>query len=111
MPLLRLVAIPGALLTFSLLGRPRLPAMLVLLGYGGAMALSLDATLAHDLAAMGPRLRRRDGARPSVNGEPASRAHRTVMVVTAGVALWNMGAAYLVGLILYHAAARGVVRL
>jgi hypothetical protein len=52
-----LLAIPGALLTFSLLGRPRLPAMLVLLGYGGAMALFLDATLVQDLAALGPRLR------------------------------------------------------
>src|SRR5437899_9749142 len=36
-----LVALPGALLTFALLGRPRLPPMLVLLAYGGAMALAL----------------------------------------------------------------------
>jgi MFS superfamily sulfate permease-like transporter len=237
-----LVAIPGALLTFLLLGRPRLPAMLVLLAYGGALALSLDATLAQDLAAMGPGLRVptlavprlswpdvvtgvlvlavpqaaltlsnavlataeehnalfpqrpitvrllavdhglmnllaaplgavpmcrgaggmaghvRFGARTggalvmlglllltvallfsdsvatlfrlfplpvlgvvllfgglelaaSINGESASRADRTVMVLTAGVALWNMGAAYIAGLILHHAVARRLVRL
>jgi hypothetical protein len=47
----------------------------------------------------------------SVNGEAASRADRTVMVVTAGIALWNMGAAYLAGLMLHHATSRGVVRL
>jgi MFS superfamily sulfate permease-like transporter len=47
----------------------------------------------------------------SVNGEGASRADRTVMVVTAGIALWNMGAGYVAGLALYYAAARGVVRL
>jgi MFS superfamily sulfate permease-like transporter len=47
----------------------------------------------------------------SVNGEGASRADRTVMVVTAGIALWNMGAGYVAGLVLYYAAARGVVRL
>lgn len=237
-----LVAMPGALLTFALLGRPRLPAMLVLLGYGGAMALALDATLMADLAALAPRYQGptlavpslswadavtgvlvlaipqaaltlgnavlataeehnalfpqrpisvrllavdhglmnllaaplggvpmcrgaggmaghvRFGARTggalvmlglillvvalllsdsvatlfrlfplpvlgvvlffggmelaaSVNGESGSRADRTVMVVTAGVALWNMGAAYLAGLLLYHAAARKMVRL
>jgi hypothetical protein len=33
------------------------------------------------------------------------------MVVTAGIALWNMGAAYLAGLLLYHAAAKRLVRL
>jgi MFS superfamily sulfate permease-like transporter len=237
-----LLAIPGALLTFSLLGRPRLPAMLVLLGYGGAMALFLDATLVQDLAALGPRLRVptlavpplswadvvtgvlvlaipqaaltlsnavlataeehnalfpqrpitvrllamdhglmnllaaplggvpmcrgaggmaghvRFGAKTggalvilglillavalffsdsvatlfrlfplpvlgvvlffggmelagSMNGESASRADRAVMVVTAGIALWNMGAAYLAGLLLHHAAAKRLVRL
>src|SRR4029453_15682646 len=47
----------------------------------------------------------------SVNGEGASRADRTVMVVTAGIALWNMGAGYVAGLVLYYAAARGVGRL
>lgn len=47
----------------------------------------------------------------SANTEPTSRADRTVMVVTAGVALWNMGAAYLAGLILYHAASRRLLRL
>jgi MFS superfamily sulfate permease-like transporter len=47
----------------------------------------------------------------SVNGEPYTRADRTVLVVTAGIALWNMGAAYLAGLLLHHAARRGFVRL
>jgi MFS superfamily sulfate permease-like transporter len=47
----------------------------------------------------------------SANGDGASRPDRIVMVVTAGVALWNMGAGYGAGLLLYHAAKRGVVRL
>ncbi len=46
----------------------------------------------------------------SVNGENFGRAERTVLVVTAGVALWNVGA-YLAGLLLYHADQRGLVRL
>jgi hypothetical protein len=33
------------------------------------------------------------------------------MVVTAGIALWNKGAGYLVGLVRYHAASRKLVRL
>jgi MFS superfamily sulfate permease-like transporter len=47
----------------------------------------------------------------SVNGEPYSRGDRTVLVVTAGVALWNMGAAYIAGLLLHHASRRGFFRL
>ncbi len=47
----------------------------------------------------------------SVNGETYGRAERTVLVVTAGVALWNVGAAYLAGLLLHHATQRGIVRL
>jgi hypothetical protein len=39
------------------------------------------------------------------------RAERIVLVVTAGIALWNMGAAYLAGLLLHQAARRGLVRL
>jgi MFS superfamily sulfate permease-like transporter len=46
-----------------------------------------------------------------INDETFSRSERTVLVVTAGVALWNMGAAYLAGLLLYHATRRGIVRL
>lgn len=46
----------------------------------------------------------------SVNGENFGRAERTVLVVTEGVALWNVGA-YLAGLLLYHADQRGLVRL
>jgi MFS superfamily sulfate permease-like transporter len=47
----------------------------------------------------------------SINGESYGRAERTVLVVTAGVALWNVGAAYLAGLLLHHASQRGLVRL
>lgn len=47
----------------------------------------------------------------SVNGAPYTRADRTVLVVTAGIALWNMGVAYLAGLLLHHAVRRGLVRL
>jgi MFS superfamily sulfate permease-like transporter len=47
----------------------------------------------------------------SMSGDGLSRPNRTVLVVTAGIALWNMGAAYLAGLLLYHASARGIVHL
>jgi MFS superfamily sulfate permease-like transporter len=47
----------------------------------------------------------------SANGDGASRPDRIVMVVTAGIALWNMGAGYGAGLLLHHAAKRGIVRL
>jgi hypothetical protein len=46
----------------------------------------------------------------SVNGE-SGRADRVVQVVTAGIALWNPGVAYVVGLLLHHADRRGLVRL
>jgi hypothetical protein len=46
-----------------------------------------------------------------LNGETFSRSERTVRVVTAGLALSNMGVAYLAGLLLYHAAKRGILRL
>jgi len=47
----------------------------------------------------------------SVNGEPFSRLERTVLVVTAGLALLNMGVAYVTGLLLYHAARRGLIKI
>lgn len=47
----------------------------------------------------------------SANGETYSRADRTVLVITAGIALWNMGAAYVTGLLLYHASHRRIIRL
>jgi MFS superfamily sulfate permease-like transporter len=237
-----LVALPAVVLTFFLLGLPRMPAMLVLLAYGGVAALSLDPTLVHALSNLGPSFplpslhvpslswpeivtgalvlavpqmaltlgnaviatadehnalfphRRisvrllaldhglmnlvaaplggvpmcrgaggiaghvRFGARTGgalvvlgalllvgalffadsaetvfrlfpvpvlgvilffggvelavgLNGETFSRSERTVLVVTAGIALWNMGVAYLAGLLLYHAAQRGILRL
>jgi MFS superfamily sulfate permease-like transporter len=236
------IAIAGAVLTFVLLGRQRLPAMIALLTYGGVLALVLDPTLRHDLSELAPGFRWptlhipgiswadlvtgtfvlavpqaaltlsnaviamaeeynslfpgrrisvrllaldhglmnlvaaplggvpmcrgagglaghvRFGARTggalvilgglllglalfyadsvatvfrlfpppilgvilffggmelaaSVNGESYGRAERTVLVVTAGVAIWNVGAAYLAGLLLHHASQRGLVRL
>lgn len=51
------IAAGGAVLTVLLLGRPRLPAMLLLLGYGAAAALVLDPTLARDLGAVTPSFR------------------------------------------------------
>ena len=39
-----------------------------------------------------------------------ARSERTVQVVTAGIALWNMGVACLAGLLLYHAAHREILR-
>jgi MFS superfamily sulfate permease-like transporter len=237
-----LVAVPAVILTFFLLGQPRIPAMLILLAYGAAAALSLDPTLAHDLGSLAPGFRLPTLGMPSVswrevvtgtlvlavpqtaltlgnaviataeehnalvpqrrisvrllavdhglmnlvaaplggvpmcrgaggmaghirfgartggalvilgallvigalffadsvatvfrlfplpvlgvilffggielavglNGDTFSRSERTVLVVTAGVALWNMGAAYLAGLLLHHAARRGILRL
>ena len=44
-------------------------------------------------------------------GSGGDRADRTVQVVTAGIALWNPGVAYLGGLLLHHADRRGLVRL
>jgi len=49
-------------------------------------------------------------ATSSAGGE-ATRDDRTVLVVTAGIALWNMGVAYLAGLVPYHALRRRLVRL
>jgi predicted benzoate:H+ symporter BenE len=51
------LAIAGAALTFMLLGRQRLPAMLALLSYGGFIALILDPTLRHDLGELAPGFR------------------------------------------------------
>jgi MFS superfamily sulfate permease-like transporter len=237
-----LMAVPAVALTFVLLGQPRVPAMLILLAYGAAAALSLDASLVHDLGNLAPSFRLptlrvpllswhevvtgtlvlavpqvaltlgnaviataeehnslfphrpvsvrllaldhglmnlvaaplggvpmcrgaggmaghiRFGARTGgalvilgvlltigalffadsvatvfrlfplpvlgvilffggielavgINGDTFSRSERTVLVVTAGIALWNMGVAYLAGLLLYHAAQRGILRL
>jgi MFS superfamily sulfate permease-like transporter len=47
----------------------------------------------------------------AVTTEECDRVERTILSVTAGVALWNMGAAYLAGLVLHHVARRGWVRL
>jgi MFS superfamily sulfate permease-like transporter len=49
-------------------------------------------------------------ATSATNGDASSR-DRTVVAITAGLALWNMGAAYLTGLLVYHAAERRLVRL
>lgn len=47
----------------------------------------------------------------AADGGGASRSDRAVMVVTAGIALWNIGAGYGAGLVLHHAARRGLIRL
>jgi hypothetical protein len=47
-----MLAIAGAALTFLRLSRPRVPAMLVLLVYGGVPALVTDTTLVSDLAGL-----------------------------------------------------------
>ena len=52
-----LVAVPAVLLTFLLLSQPRVPAMLVLLAYGAAAALTLDPTLLRDLGGLAPSFR------------------------------------------------------
>src|SRR6185369_4688554 len=49
-----MIAVPAVVLTFFLLGQPRVPAMLMLLAYGAAAALSLDPTLASDLGSLAP---------------------------------------------------------
>jgi MFS superfamily sulfate permease-like transporter len=47
----------------------------------------------------------------SVASDGFSPAERTVLAVTAGLALWNMGAAYLAGLALHHAWKRRLITL
>ncbi len=47
----------------------------------------------------------------SVVSDGFSHAERTVLIVTAGLALWNMGAAYLAGLALHHAWERRLIKL
>ena len=44
-------------------------------------------------------------------GDSLSKQDRYVLLLTAGIAMWNMGAGYLAGLLLHHATRRGVVRL
>ena len=42
--------------------------------------------------------------------EGPSKEDRYVMLLTAGVSMWNMGAGYLAGLVLWHAYQRGWVK-
>ena len=42
-----------------------------------------------------------------VQGNHAEKADRYVMLLTAGVSLWNMGMGYVAGLVLWHAYQRG----
>ena len=44
------------------------------------------------------------------HGEGHSKEDRYVMLLTAGVSMWNMGAGYLAGLVLWHAYQRGWAR-
>ncbi len=45
------------------------------------------------------------------NPEEASPEDRAILVLTAGLALWNMGAAYLTGLVLDQAVRRRLITL
>ena len=45
------------------------------------------------------------------HGNALAKQDRYVVLLTAGIAMWNMGAGYLAGLLLHHAARRGGVRL
>jgi hypothetical protein len=44
-------------------------------------------------------------------GDSLSNQDRYVLLLTAGIAMWNVGAGYLAGLLLHHATRRRVVRL
>ena len=44
------------------------------------------------------------------HAENATREDRYVLLLTAGVAMWNMGAGYLAGLALWHLFRRGWLR-
>jgi hypothetical protein len=46
-----------------------------------------------------------------VPGHSFEKQDRYVLLLTAGVSMWNMGAGYLAGLLLHYATRRGVVRL
>ena len=46
-----------------------------------------------------------------VHGNALAKQDRYVVLLTAGIAMWNMGAGYLAGLLLHHATRRGGVRL
>ena len=110
------LAIGGVILTLLLLGHARLPALLALLAYGAGAAFLLDsiATLFRlfPLPILGVILCFAGMKLASATADhEATRTDRTVLVVTAGIALWNMGVAYLAGLILYHAIRHRVVRL
>ncbi len=45
------------------------------------------------------------------HGNVLGKQDRYVLLLTAGIAMWNMGAGYLAGLLLHYATRRGVVRL
>jgi len=87
-----LIAIPGAVLTLMLLGQPRLPAMLLLLSYGGVIALAFDQTLPRDLAALAPSFRL-----PTLQIPPLSSADVVtgVIVLAAPQAALTLGNAVL----------------
>ena len=57
-----------------------------------------------------PALRRPELATGAL-GDSLPKQDRYVLLLTAGIAMWNMGAGYLAGLLLHHATRRGVVRL
>lgn len=46
----------------------------------------------------------------AAHGNHFEKSERYVMVLTAGVAMWNMGVGYLAGLVVWHAYRRGILR-
>lgn len=83
------LAAGGAVLMFLLLGQPRLPAMLLLLAYGGAAALTLDPTLSQDLRALTPRLRTPSVAIPTVTGSDLMQGVLLLALPQAALTLGN----------------------
>src|SRR3989442_411587 len=84
-----LVALPGPLWGSGRPGSQRFPAMLVLLAYGGAMALALDPTLTQDLAALAPRLRLPSVAVPSVSWADVATGVLILALPQAALTLGN----------------------
>jgi MFS superfamily sulfate permease-like transporter len=105
-----LVAVPAVVLTFLLPSHPRLGAVLVV---GALFFADSVGTLFRllPLPVLGVILFF-GGIELAVglDADTFSRGERTVLVVTARIALWNMGLAHLAGLLLHRAMRRGIVR-
>ncbi len=83
------LAIGGAALTFLLLGHSRIPAMLVLLGYGAVAALAMDPVLGRDLAAVSPAWRLPRVGLPSLSWADLVRGTVVLALPQAALTLGN----------------------